>query len=124
MTVQALHGTTVNALHTTAAHHAFLMHTVNDIGHTVVDLAAVYQLQVRHGVLLKEAAASPLLPDVVSIIKVLMLNVGPVICVSIPKIQDVPQQSLHFRLTCVIWQLWLSGREGPVAEKYNSYKLK
>ena len=56
------------ALQATAAHHALLMHTVNDIGHTVVDLVAVYQLQVRHGVLLKEAAASSLLPDVVSII--------------------------------------------------------
>ena len=45
-----------------------MMHTINDLGHTVVDLAAVYQLQVCHGVLLKEAAASPLLPDIVSII--------------------------------------------------------
>ena len=56
------------ALHATAAHHALLMHTVNDLGHTMVNFTAVYQLQVRHGVLLKEAAASSLLPDVVSII--------------------------------------------------------
>ena len=45
-----------------------MMHTVNDLGHTVVDLAAMHQLQVCHGVLLKEIAAHSLLPDIVSII--------------------------------------------------------
>ena len=47
----------------------------------MVDLRGVHKLQDCHGVLLQEDTAGPLLPDVISIIQVLVLNVDPVICV-------------------------------------------